>query len=154
MPTISEIDNELAYEAEISECVGVTGYHHWFFLRALAGAIGYGFRAYAVESGGEPLGGLPMLSRRGGPASTVNFLPVGGIGPVIRGEALRAGRAGELLRAAAPVLRRHRTVAARWASSPALRLPADALALPGFEPFEWENFVLPATQSPDDCWKS
>jgi hypothetical protein len=52
-----------------------------------------------------------------------------------------------------PVLRRHRTVAARWAFSPGLHLTAEDLAIPKFEVFEWENFVMPAATSVDDCWK-
>ncbi len=154
MATISELGDERAYEAEISECVGVTGYHHWFFLSALADALGLGFRAFAVDSGGERLGLVPLLFRRSGPVSTVNFLPVGCIGPVIRGDALRAGRIGELLRGAEPVLRRHRTVAARWAFSPGLPLGPGDLAIPKYEAFEWENFVMPAAKSVDDIWKS
>src|ERR1700753_2136986 len=118
MATILELDDEQAYEAEVSQCVGTTGYHHWFFLSALADALGYEFRAFAVDSGGERLGVVPLLFRRSGPVSTANFLPVGCIGPVVRGEALRAGRVGELLRGAEPVLRRHRGVAARWGGAP------------------------------------
>jgi hypothetical protein len=30
MATILEVDDEQAYEAEVSQCVGTTGYHHWF----------------------------------------------------------------------------------------------------------------------------
>ena len=154
MATIHELNNEQAYEAEIGECVGVTGYHHWFFLSALADALSLEFRAYAIESGGDRLGVVPMLLRRSGPFATVNFLPVGGIGPVIRGEALRAGRLADLLRGAEPMLRRHRAVAARWAFSPALRLPSATLEIPKYSVFEWENFVMPATKSVDDIWKS
>ena len=153
MATIYELDDEQTYEAEVSQCVGVSGYHHWFFLSALADALGYEFRAFAVDSGGERLGVVPLLFRRSGPFSMVNFLPVGCIGPVIRGEALRAGRVGELLRGVGPVLRRQRTVAARWAFSPGLHLTAEDLAIPKFEVFEWENFVMPAATSVDDCWK-
>ncbi len=153
MATISELNDEQTYEAEVSQCVGVSGYHHWFFLSALADALGYEFRAFAVDSGGERLGVVPLLFRRSGPLSMVNFLPVGCIGPVIRGEALRARRVGELLRGVGPVLRRHRTVAARWAFSPGLHLTAEDLAIPKFEIFEWENFVMPAAKSVDDCWK-
>ena len=75
--TIRELDDEQAYEAEISQCVGVTGYHHWFFLKALAAAFHYEFRAFAVDSGGERLGVAPLLFRRRGPVPTVNFLPIG-----------------------------------------------------------------------------
>ena len=154
MATVYELDDEQAYEAEVSQCVGVTGYHHWFFLTALAEALNCEFRAFAVDSGGERLGVLPMLFRRRGPVSTANFIPVGCVGPVIRGEALRAGRADELLRGAAPVLRRHRTVAARWAFSPGLKVSAQDLSNSGFEVSDWENYVIPGTMSVDDLLKS
>jgi CelD/BcsL family acetyltransferase involved in cellulose biosynthesis len=154
MATVYELDDEQAYEAEVSQCVGVTGYHHWFFLTALAEALNCEFRAFAVDSGGERLGVLPVLFRRRGPVSTANFIPVGCVGPVIRGEALRAGRADELLRGAAPVLRRHRTVAARWAFSPGLKVGAQDLANSGFEVSDWENYVIPGTMSVDDLLKS
>jgi CelD/BcsL family acetyltransferase involved in cellulose biosynthesis len=154
MATVYELDDEQAYEAEVSQCVGVTGYHHWFFLTALAEALNYEFRAFAVDSGGERLGVLPVLFRRRGPVSTANFIPVGCVGPVIRGEVLRAGRADELLRGAAPVLRRHRTVAARWAFSPGLKVSAQDLANSGFEVSDWENYVIPGTMSVDDLLKS
>src|SRR6202161_3907098 len=114
MATIRELDDEQGYEGEISQCVGVTGYHHWFFLKALADAFNYEFRAFAVDSGGEPPGVAPLLFRRRGPVSTVTFLPVGPIGPLLRGEAVRAGRMGELLSGLGPALRRHLTVATRW----------------------------------------
>ena len=154
MATLYELNNEQEYEAEISQCVGVTGYHHWFFLKALAEALNLKFRAFAVDSGGTRLGAVPLLSRNTGPVSTVNFLPVGCVGPVIRGEALRAGRMGELLRGVEPVLLRQRAVAARWAFSPGLRLSGEDLAIAKYEAFEWENFVMPAAKSVDDVWKS
>jgi hypothetical protein len=154
MVTILELDDEQGYEAEIGQCVGVTGYHHWFFLTALAEAFNYEFRALAVDSGGERLGVAPLLFRRRGPVSMVNFLPVGPIGPLLRGEALRAGRMSELLRALAPVLRRHLTVATRWDFAPDLNVTAGDLAAAGYAPFTWESFVIPATRSVDDCWKA
>jgi hypothetical protein len=154
MATIRELDDEQGYEAAISECVGVTGYHHWFFLKALADAFSYEFRAFAVDSGGKHLGVAPLLFRRRGPVSTVNFLPVGPIGPLLCGEALRAGRMVELLRGLAPVLRRHLTVATRWDFMPDLNVTADDLAAAGYAPFTWESFVIPATKSVDDCWKA
>jgi hypothetical protein len=153
MATILKLDDEQSYEAELSQCVGVTGYHHWFFLNALADAIGCDFAAYAVESRGERLGVVPVLVRRRGPVSLVNFVPVGAVGPAVRGEALRAGRAGELLHGARSVLRRHRTVAARWAFAPGLSVnPAD-LAKAGFAVSGWENYVIPGTVSVDDLLK-
>lgn len=154
MAAIYELDDEQAYEAEVSQCVGVTGYHHWFFLTALADALNYEFRAFAVDSGGERLGVVPLLFRRRGPVSTANFIPVGCVGPIMRGEALREGRAGELLHSAEPVLRRHRTVAARWAFSPGLKLNAQDMANSGFEVSDWENYVIPGTKSVDDLLKS
>jgi CelD/BcsL family acetyltransferase involved in cellulose biosynthesis len=154
MATVYELDDERTYEAEISQCVGVTGYHHWFFISALAEALNYKFRAFAVDSAGERLGVIPLLFHRRGPVSTANFVPVGCIGPVIRGEALRAGRTGELLHGAGSVLRRHRTVAARWAFSPGLSVSAEELANRGFEASQWENYVIPGTKSVDDLLKS
>ena len=84
MMTIHELDNEQAYEAELSQCVGVTGYHQWFFLQAIADALNLEFRAFAVEFEAEFLGVVPLLFRRRGPISTVNILPIGCIGPLIR----------------------------------------------------------------------
>ena len=36
---LRELDGEEAYEAELAECTGVTGYHRWFFLQALSGSL-------------------------------------------------------------------------------------------------------------------
>ena len=154
MTTAHELDDEQAYEAEISQCVGVTGYHHWFFLRALADAHNYKLQAFAVDYAGERIGVVPLLFRRRGPVSTANFVPVGCIGPVIRGEALRAGLIGELLRGAGSLLRGHRTVAARWGFSPGLNVSAEGLANCGFEVFPWDNYVIPGSKSVDDLLKS
>jgi Acetyltransferase (GNAT) domain len=154
MATIYEITDEQTYQAEISQCVGVTSYHQWFFLSAIAEAFNCEFRAFAVDSGGERLGVAPLLFRRRGPVSTVNFLPVGPTGPLLRGEVLRAGRIGELIRGLGPVLRRHRTVAARWEFSPEIKVNTEDLTAQGFEVFEWESFVIPANKSVDDCWKA
>ena len=60
-------------------------------------ALNLKFSAFGVEFEGRRLGVVPMLFRRRGPVSTVNILPIGCIGPLIRGEALRAGLVGELL---------------------------------------------------------
>jgi hypothetical protein len=154
MAKICELDNEHDYEAAISQCVRVTGFHHWFFLSAMADALGLKFRAFAVESGGEPLGVVPMLSMRRGPLSAVNVLPIGYIGPLIRGDALRAGRVAELVTAMEPVLRRQLAVVARWGFSPGLNVTAEQLAAPGFEVSEWDDYVIPATRSLDDCLKA
>jgi hypothetical protein len=83
-----------------------------------------------------------------------NFTPVGAVGPVIRGEALRAGRVGDLLHGVEPLLRSHRTVAARWAFSPNLKLRPEDLTGSGFEVFPWENYVIPGSESVDDLLKS
>jgi Acetyltransferase (GNAT) domain len=154
MVALHRLDDEHEYEAEISQCVGVTGYHHWFFLSALAAAHNYEFQAFAVESAGERLGVLPFLFRRRGLVSTANFVPAGYIGPVLRGEALRAGRLGEVLHGAAPVLRRHRTVAARWGFSPGLNLNTEELVSGGFEVYPWDSYVIRGTKSVDDLLKS
>src|ERR1700761_3532395 len=154
MATISELDTEEAYEAEISECVGVSGYHHWFFLTALADSLKYEFRAFAVDVAGERLGVVPLFFQKRGPVSTANFIPVGTVGPMIRGEALRAGRMGELIKGVRPVLRRHRTIAARWAFATDLNLNPDDLTRSGFDVFPWDNFIIPGTKSVDDLLKS
>jgi hypothetical protein len=91
---ITELTDEQAYEAEVSQCVGMTGYHHWFFLSALADALGYDFRAFAIDSGGDRLGAVPLLFHRSGPVSTANFLPVGCIGPTVCQKRLRSGFQG------------------------------------------------------------
>jgi hypothetical protein len=154
MIAIYELDNEQAYEAELSQCVGVTGYHQWFFLRAIADALNLEFRAFAVEFCGGPLGIVPLLFRHRGPISTVNILPIGCIGPLIRGEALRAGLVRELLTGVEPVLRKHRTIATRWAFAPGLEVSSEYLAMPGFEVSRWENYVVRESKSVDDCLKS
>lgn len=154
MMALYELDNEQEYEAEVSQCVRVTGYHHWFFLTAMAEALNLKFRAFAVDSSGERLGIVPMLFRRRGPVSTVNYLPVGCIGSLLRGEALRAGRVRELVKAVEPVLRGKRTVVTNWAFSPGLDVNFEQLTMPGFEVIEAENYVIPGTKSVDDCWKS
>jgi CelD/BcsL family acetyltransferase involved in cellulose biosynthesis len=154
MATLYELDDEQTYETEISQCVGVSGYHHWFFLKALADAHNYKFKAFAVDSAGERLGVLPLLFRRRGPVSTVNIVPVGCIGPLLRGEALRAGLLGELLRSADSILRRHRTIAARWGFSPGLNVDIGQLTSDGYAVFPWDSYVIPGTKSVDDLLKS
>ena len=151
---LQELADELAYEEELSRCVGVTGFHHWFFLSALADALGMRMRAFAVESGGECLGVVPLLFRRRGFVSTVNYLPVGCLGPVLRGEALRSGRVAEMLRAVEPILLRERVVVTRWAFSPGLDIGEEQLAMPGFEVSRTENFAVPSTKSVSDYLKS
>jgi len=154
MIAIHELDNEQAYETELSQCVGVTGYHQWFFLEAIADALNLEFRAFVVEFEGERLGVVPLLFRHRGPVSTVNILPIGCIGPLIRGEALRAGLVRELLTGVEPVLRNHRTIATRWAFAPGLQVSSEYLAMPGFEVSRWDNYVVPESKSVDDCLKS
>lgn len=151
---LHELADEQAYEAELAECVGVTGYHRWFFLAALADALGLQLRAFAVEERGERLGVVPLLFRRRGPVSTVNYLPVPHVGPVLRGQALRAGRLPELLRAVEPILLRERVIVTKWAFAPGVDVPTGQLAARGFKVVLKENFVVPATTSIDDYLKA
>jgi hypothetical protein len=150
---LREITDERAYEAELAECAGVTGYHRWFFLTTFAAALGLRMRAFAVEGETGPLGVVPLLFRRRGPVSTVNYLPVSQIGPVLRGEALRSGRVDEMLRAVEPVLREERAVVTRWAFSPGLDTGASSLAARGFTLSREESFVVPGTMSVEDYLK-
>jgi hypothetical protein len=150
---LRELTEERAYEAELAECAGVTGYHHWFFLTALAAALGLRMRAFAVDSEAGPRGVVPLLFRRRGPVSTVNYLPVSQIGPVLRGEARRSGRVDAMLRAVEPVLRAERTVVTRWAFSPGLEVDAGSLAARGFAVSRQESFAVPGTMSVEDYLK-
>jgi hypothetical protein len=150
---LRELTEEPAYEAELAECAGVTGYHRWFFLTTLAAALGLRMRAFAVDSDAGPLGVVPLLFRRRGPVSTVNYLPVSQIGPLLRGEALRSGRLGEMLHAVEPVLRAERTVVTRWAFGPGRDAGAGSLAARGFTLSREESFVVPGTMSVEDYLK-
>ena len=120
----------------------------------LADALGLRLRAFAVEEQGERLGAVPLLFRRRGPVSTVNYLPVPHVGPVLRGQALRAGRLPELLRAVEPILLRERVIVTKWAFAPGVDVPTGQLAARGFEVVLKENFVVPATTSIDGYLKA
>jgi hypothetical protein len=150
---LQELTDEQEYEAELSQCVGVTAYHRWFFISAFAEALGLRMRAFAVESGGERLGVIPLLLRRRGPVSTVNQVPVTCVGPVLRGETLRSGRVEEMLRAVEPVLRAERAVVTKWAFTPGLDVDLSQLAPRGFQLASVENFAIPGTKSIDDYLK-
>lgn len=160
---LRELTNERAYEAELEQCTGVTGYHRWFFLSALAAALRLRMRAFAVDCGTQPLGVVPLLFRSRGPVSTVNHLPAARIGPVfrgpvfggagLRGDDLRAGLADEMLSAVEPVLLAERAVVTRWAFSPGLDTAAGRLAARGFDVRYEENFAVPGTKSLDDYLK-
>lgn len=149
-----ELADEQAYEAELAECVGVTGYHRWFFLAALADALGLRLRAFAVEDRSERLGVVPLLFRRRGPVSTVNYLPVPHLGPVLRPQALRAGQLPGLLRTVESILTRERVIVTKWAFAPGVDVSAGQLAACGFEVVCKKNFVVPAFTSVDDYLKA
>lgn len=153
MSRLQELTDEQEYEAELSRCVGVTGYHRWFFITAFAEALGLRMRAFAVESGGERLGVIPLMFRSRGPVSTVNQVPVTCVGPVMREETLRSGRVDEMLRAVEPVLRRERAVVTKWAFTPGLDVDISQLASRGFQLAPVENFAIPGTKSIDDYLK-
>ena len=154
MAALRELENEQEYEAELSQCVGATGFHHWFFLTAMADAFNLTLHAYAVESAGVPLGVVPLLFRRRGPVSSVNSLSFRSVGPLPRGEALRAGRLPELTGAVEPVLRKQRALVTVWEFPPGLHVTPEEVALPGFDVFESQTYVVPGTRSVDDCWKA
>jgi hypothetical protein len=143
---LRELDREQDYEAELAECAGVTGFHRWFFLRALSDALGLRFRAFAVDCADGPLGVVPVLLRRRGPVSTANYLPVPHVGPV-----LRNGRLAETLNAIDPFLLRARAVVTKWGFAPAPGAPADqaCLSRKGYEVTRLENFVVPRYLSPE-----
>jgi hypothetical protein len=154
---LHELSDEQAYEAELAHCVGVTGYHRWFFLAALAEALGLRLRAFAVSAGGNGAGGrlgvVPLLLRRRGPVSTVNYLPVPHIGPVLTGDALRAGRLPEVLGALEPVLLRERAVVTQWSFAPGVAVPEADLRAGGFEVSHPANYLVPGSTSVEDYLK-
>jgi hypothetical protein len=151
---LHELAQEQAYEAELAECVGVTGFHRWFFLDALADALGLRLRAFAVTEQDRCLGVVPLLLRSRGPVCTVNYLPVPHVGPVLRAEALRGGELPRLLRAVEPILTRERAMVTKWAFAPGVDVPTGELTARGFEVAHRRNFVVPATLSPDDYLKA
>jgi CelD/BcsL family acetyltransferase involved in cellulose biosynthesis len=145
---LHELTDERGYEAELSCCAGVTAFHRWFFLSALAEALGLRMHAFAVDAGGERLGVLPVLLRRRGPVSTANYLPVPHVGPVLRAAALRDGRVAEVLAAADRFLARHRVVVTKWCFAPGAGLHPDQVAGRGFEVGNAASYVVPAGKSP------
>ena len=157
--TLFEISDEQAYEAEIAHCAGVTGFHRWFFLSALADALGLRLRAFAVSPGrgrgrgGGRLGVVPLLLRRRGPVSTVNYLPVPHIGPVLAGDALRAGRLAEVVHEIERVLLRERVVVTKWSFAPGVAVRAADLAARGFEVSRQASYLVPGTTSVEDYLK-
>lgn len=156
---VHELADEQAYEAELAHCVGVTGYHRWFFLSALASSLGLRLRGLAISAGrrgdaGDRLGVVPLLVRRRGPVSTVNYLPVPHVGPVLRGEALRAGRLPEVLRAVEPALLRERAVVTKWSFAPGVAVRDSDLAGRGFAVSRQPNYLVPGTTSVEDHLKS
>ena len=154
---VDELCDEQAYEQELARCVGVTGYHRWFFLSALADALGLRLRAFAVSAGSAGgsgrLGVVPLLLRRRGPVSTVNYLPVPHIGPVLAEDVLRAGRLSEVLSAMEPVLLRERAVVTKWSFAPGVAVREADLAAAGFEVSRQANYLVPGTTSVEDYLK-
>ena len=154
---LDELSDEQEYEAELAHCVGVTGYHRWFFLSALAEALGLRLRAFAVSAGGPRgrgrLGVVPLLLRRRGPVSTVNYLPVPHVGPVLTGDAMRAGLLAEVLGALEPVLLRERVVVTKWSFAPGVAVREAGLPAGGFEVSRRANYLLPGTTSVEDYLK-
>jgi CelD/BcsL family acetyltransferase involved in cellulose biosynthesis len=152
---LDELFDEQSYEAELADCVGVTGFHRWFFLSALAEAVGMRLRAFAVSggAGGGRLGVVPLLLRRRGPVSTVNYLPVPHVGPVLTGDALRAGRLAEVLGALEPVLLRERAVVTMWSFAPGVAVREADLTSAGFEVSRQSNYLVPGTISVEDYLK-
>lgn len=147
---LHELESEHSYEAEAAKCVGGTGFHRWFFLRALSEAIGLRLRAFAVDAGGQRLGVVPVLLRRRGVVSTANYVPVPHVGPLPSAAALRDGRVSDLLRAIDPVLRRERVVVTKWSFGPSVPVSAGQFAWGGFRSSVSDNFVLPAATSLED----
>jgi hypothetical protein len=142
---LHEIDGE-DYETEIEKCSGVTGYHRWFFLKALSESLGLGLRAFAVEKGGSTIGVVPFVLRSRGPVSTSNFLPFPYVGPLVRD----ASYLDDVLAAADQFKRGRIILAMRWAFAPGSQVAAEPLTERGFQITTLENLVVPADRSPEE----
>jgi hypothetical protein len=141
--TLHELHTEDEYEAELAKCAGVTGYHRWFFLKAISESIDVRMRMFAVKKGGETIGVLPILLRRRGPISTANYLPVPRVGPLLRD----AEAYPDVLAAAEPFLLRQLTAATKWAFAPDSPATPGPLSALGFQVHPIDNFVVPAGRS-------
>jgi CelD/BcsL family acetyltransferase involved in cellulose biosynthesis len=142
--TLHELKEE-DYEAEIAKCVGVTGFHRWFFLNALCESKGFRMRTFAVAKDGATIGVLPIALDRRGPASVSNYLPVPHVGPLLRDEMYLP----DVLAAAEPYLRRRLTAEQKWAFGPGAPVAPDQLARLGYEVRVEENFFVAAGRSPN-----
>jgi hypothetical protein len=141
--TLRELHSEDAYEAELANCAGVTGYHRWFFLSALADSMGFHKHMFAVEKDGSRMGVLPILLRRRGPITTANDVPVSHVGPLFRDGTTMA----EVITAAEPFLLRHLAVATKWAFAPDAPVTPSPLSDLGFRVRSIENFVVPGDRT-------
>lgn len=142
---LHELVDEETYEAAVAKCTGVTGFHRWFFLDALASALRHRFRAFEIDVNGECVGVLPVLLHRRGPFCTVNYLPVPYVGPLVRDKLLLP----DALRAIDPYLFRQGTVVTKWSFAPAVSVDSGMFAKLGFSTSLEENYVVPADRSPE-----
>lgn len=134
------------YETEIQKCTGVTGYHRWFFLKALSESLGFQLRVFAVEKGGATVGVVPVVLMRRGPLLTSNYLPILHVGPLMRD----AAYLDDVLAAAERYRRRHLVVAMRWAFAPGATIQTEPLTRRGFQVETLQNFFVPADRSPGE----
>lgn len=144
--TLQRLESEDDYEAEIAKCTGVTGYHRWFFLDAIARAMELRFEAFAVEANGETIGVFPVLLRRRGLISAANDLSIPHVGPLLRDPA----RLPDVLGAADSYLRRQRVVVTKWRFAPSANVAPEVVTAFGFLVSPEDHFMVPADRSPAD----
>lgn len=145
---VDALDDERMYEAALGHCDGVTGFHHWFFLEALAEGFGLRPRGFLITRGGEPIGLVPVILRPRGPFRSANLLPLMYAGPIAR-----KGELGGVLAAIEPVLRRERVVATKWSFAPSFTPDAAALHQLGFHIGVQQIFVIPHAVAPQQRWR-
>jgi CelD/BcsL family acetyltransferase involved in cellulose biosynthesis len=144
--TLHRLESEEDYEAEIAKCAGVTGYHRWFVLDAIARVLELRFEAFAVEVNGETIGVFPVLLRRRGLISAANDLSIPHVGPLLRDPS----HLGDVLSAADSYLRRQRAVVTKWRFAPGSNVAPEVVTAFGFLVSPEEHFVVPADRSPAD----
>jgi CelD/BcsL family acetyltransferase involved in cellulose biosynthesis len=141
--TLRAIHSEEEYEAELAKCAGVTGYHRWFFMKAVSESADFHMRTFAVEKDGSAIGVLPILLRRRGPVSTVNYSPVSRLDPLLSDPTFMS----DVLAAADRYLRRNLTVVTKSTFSPDSPITPSSLTDIGFKVKQMENFIIPAGRS-------
>lgn len=83
--TLTPLADPSAYAA-LADQPGATPFHDHTFLSALAPHLSMEFRALSVDVDGESIGVAPIMVRRLGPVSSINWVPFPYLGPLVPDE--------------------------------------------------------------------